>query len=45
MEFIPAYVGFGGDNYGEEVNPEFRKRTFTMLAEYFGYDYEELEAE
>lgn len=43
MEFIPAYANYGGDNYGEEVNPDFRERTFLMLAEHFGYDYEELE--
>ena len=45
MEFIPAYVGYGGDNYGEEVNPDFLERTLLMLAGHFGYNYEELEAE
>ncbi len=28
MEFIPVYANYGGDNYGEEVNPDFRERTF-----------------
>lgn len=43
MEFIPAYASYG-ENYGEEINPDFLDRTLLMLTEHFGYDYEELEA-
>lgn len=40
MEFIHAYA-----SNGEEINPDFLGRTFLMLADHFGYDYEELEAD
>lgn len=38
--FIPKY-----DAWGLFVNPEYKKRTLKMLAAYFGYDLDELEAE
>jgi hypothetical protein len=40
MNFIPAYTDHGG-----KINPAFAERTLLMLAEHFGYDYEELEEE
>lgn len=39
MNFMPMYNRYG------EINPDFVERTLLMLAEHFGYNYEELEEE
>ena len=38
--FIPKYT-----DWGRSVHPDYRNRALNMLADYFGYDFEELEAE
>lgn len=38
FDFIPTYSDFG-----TSINPVFRERTCHILANYFGYDFDELE--